>query len=387
MLQLHIPTLLLANASVVILCGLLMLFSWWRGRHERTLLWGGGMLLLAAVGLVLNSLRGMGVDWLSIVVGNMVLQFCVAMNWAAVRAFCGRAAVWPWMSLGPLLWLLLCLWPAFYGDIRWRMIAYTLLMTLYMLASMAELWRSRHVLGVSSLPTLLLMGAHTLFYLVRMLLDPVPSAGAAGTSAASPFFAVLLVESMLYAVGIAFLLLSMVKERAEQQYRVAAYSDPLTGIGNRRAFLSAGERLLRLCAEQHQPVALLLCDLDHFKAINDRHGHPEGDLVLQQFSAGVALQLRKSDVFGRIGGEEFACLLAGTQADALALAERIRLAFAAAAPAHRPQSVSIGVASSLQAGHDLARLLSLADQALYQAKGGGRNRVQAYAEAARALPD
>lgn len=386
MLQLHIPTLLLANASVVILCGQLMLFSWWRGRHERTLLWGGSMLLLAAVGLVLNSLRGMGVDWLSIVVGNMVLQLCVAMNWTAVRAFCGRATLWPGIFLGPLLWLLLCLWPTFYGDIRWRVITYTLLMTLYMLAAMAELWRSRHVLSVSSLPTLLLMGAHTLFYLLRMLIDPAPAASAAG-AAPNPLFAMLLVESMLYAVGIAFLLLSMVKERAEQQYRVAAYSDPLTGIGNRRAFLGAGERLLRLCAEQHQPVALLLCDLDHFKAINDRHGHPEGDRVLQQFSAGMALQLRKNDVFGRIGGEEFACLLAGTQADALALAERIRLAFAAAAPPHRPQSVSIGVASSLQAGHDLARLLSLADQALYQAKGGGRNRVQAYAEAAQALPD
>ncbi|VXB60488.1 GGDEF domain-containing protein [Pseudomonas sp. 8AS] len=384
MLQLHIPTLLLANASVVILCGLLMLFSWWRGRHERTLLWGGGMLLLAAVGLVLNSLRGMGLDWLSIILGNMVLQFCVAMNWAAVRAFCGRATAWPWMFLGSLLWLLLCLWPAFYGEIRWRLLAYTLLMTLYMLASMTELWRSRHVLGVSSLPALLLMGAHSLFYLIRMLVDPAPSSAAG--AAPSPLFAMLLVESMLYAVGIAFLLLSMVKERAEQQYRAAAYSDPLTGIGNRRAFLSAGERLLRLCAEQHQPVALLLCDLDHFKAINDRYGHSAGDLVLQQFSAGVALQLRKSDVFGRIGGEEFACLLVGTQADALALAERIRLAFAAAAPAQRPQSVSIGVASSLQAGYDLTRLLSLADQALYQAKGGGRNRVQAYAEAGQALP-
>lgn len=385
MLQLHIPTLLLANFGVTVLCGLLMLFSWWRGSHERSLLWSGAMLLMAALGLVLNALRGMGVDWLSIIVGNMVLLISVAMNWTVVRAFCGRATLWPWLPVAPLLWLLLCLWPAFYDDVRWRVTAYTLLMTPFMLAAMTELWRSRHDLGVSSLPILLLIGVNTLFYLVRMLVYPESSV-TSGSSAPSPLFAVLLVESMLYAVGFAFLLLSMVKERAEQQFRVAAYSDPLTGIGNRRAFISAGEHLLRLCAEQRQPVSLLLCDLDHFKAINDLHGHPEGDRVLQQFSREMALQLRKSDVFGRIGGEEFACLLVGTEADALVLAERICTAFAAAAPAHRPQSVSIGVASSQQAGYDLTRLLSLADQALYQAKRGGRNRVQAYAEAGQAQP-
>lgn len=383
MLQLHIPSLLLANASVVILCGLLMLFSWWRGRHERILLWVGIMLLLADLGLVFSALRGLGFDWLPLVVGNMTVLLCAGLNWTAMRVFCGRPNLWRWVFLGAGLWALLCLWPTFYGDLRLRVVAFTLGLLAYMLAAMFELWRSRHSLGVSIGAALALMGGQSLFYGVRMFLDPGP---AAGTSTASPFFAVLLIESMLYAVGMAFAVLSMVKERAEQQYRVAAYSDPLTGIGNRRAFLSAGERLLRLCAEQRQPLALLLCDLDHFKAINDSFGHPEGDLVLKAFSSGAAARLRKSDVFGRIGGEEFACLVAGTPADALALAERIRAGFTADAPAHRAQSVSIGVASSVQAGYDLERLLSLADKALYRAKHGGRDRVEAYVvEAVAAL--
>lgn len=373
--QLHIPSLLLANVSVVLFCAILMFYSWWRGRHERTLLWAGVMLFLEGAGLVLNSLRELGFDWLPIVVGNLVLLLCIGMTWVLMRAFCGRPPRWGLAVLGALIWLLLCLWPAFYGDIRWRVTAFTLLLVAYMLAAMFELWRDREVQQVSILAAQLLMGAHLSFYLLRLMFG---TWGQSPDQAHSPLFAVLLIESVLYAVGMAFLVLSMVKERVEQQHRVAAYSDPLTGIGNRRAFLSAGEHLLRLCAEQRQPVALLLCDLDHFKAINDQFGHAEGDRVLQDFSAGVVARLRKTDVFGRIGGEEFACLVAGTQDEAQALAERIRSGFAAGASADCAQSVSIGVAGSAAAGYDLMRLLSLADKALYQAKHEGRDRVAAY---------
>ena len=373
MSQLHIPSLLLANVSVVFFCAALMLYSWWCGRHERTLLWASVMLFLEGAGLILNALRGLGFDWVPIVVGNVVLLLCIGMTWAAMRTFCGREPRWWLVTLGAWGWLLLCLWPAFYGDIRWRVTAFTLLLVAYMLAAMHELWRARGQ-QVSILAAQLLMGGHVLFHILRMLFG---TWGNNGSAPYSPMFVALLIESVLYAVGMAFLVLSMVKERAEQQYRVAAYSDPLTGIGNRRAFLSAGEHLLRLCAEQRQPVALLLCDLDHFKAINDRLGHAEGDRVLQAFSAGVVDRLRKTDVFGRIGGEEFACLVAGSQAEALALAERIRSEFAEASGSCA-QSVSIGVASSTVGGYDLPRLLSLADQALYAVKRSGRNQVQAF---------
>jgi diguanylate cyclase (GGDEF)-like protein len=191
----------------------------------------------------------------------------------------------------------------------------------------------------------------------------------------SPLFAWVLLETMLYAVGMAFVGLSMVKERAEARFRLAAHIDPLTGIGNRRAFISAGEQLLRRSAAQHQPVALLLCDLDGFKAINDLHGHPEGDRVLCDFARSLQAHLSETDVFGRIGGEEFACLLADGEERAQALAERIREDFFARSSAACAQSVSIGVAGSDTAGHDLEQLLIRADKALYQAKALGRNRV------------
>ncbi|MDX5372222.1 MAG: GGDEF domain-containing protein [Pseudomonadaceae bacterium] len=246
--QLDIPSLLVSNVGVVLFCALLMFHSWWRGRHERTLLWAGVMLFLEGSGLLLNSLRGLGMDWLPLVVGNMVLLLCSGMTWVVMGAFCGRPPRWWLVTLGAWAWLLLCQWPAFYEDIRWRVTAFSLMLVGYMLAAMYELWRGRAAQPVSVLAALLLMGGHALLYVHRLAFA---TWGYPPGQLHSPMFAILLIESVLYAVGMAFLVLSMVKERAEQQFRVAAYSDPLTGIGNRRAFISAGERLLRQCAAQH----------------------------------------------------------------------------------------------------------------------------------------
>ncbi len=189
----------------------------------------------------------------------------------------------------------------------------------------------------------------------------------------------MLFESMLYVIGIAYVTLAMVKERIELKFKAAALRDALTGIGNRRAFMLGAERALLDCQQRQVTVALLLCDLDHFKRLNDNFGHQTGDLALIAFSQVLAQQLRTHDVFARIGGEEFACLLADTdQASALSVAEGIRNGFARLTMLEPGLlSVSIGVVTSEEAGYELPRLLSQADQALYGAKGQGRNRVQA----------
>lgn len=152
-------------------------------------------------------------------------------------------------------------------------------------------------------------------------------------------------------------------------------TDALTTLKNRRAFdrLLANEyaRALRT----RSPLALLMVDVDHFKAYNDQYGHLAGDQALQAVAAAIKSQARAYDHVARYGGEEFAVILPDTQvADTRAVAERIRLAVQNLQGLHRPVTVSVGAAMA-EAKTDPVDLVSRADQALYQAKQNGRNRL------------
>ncbi|WP_017737266.1 GGDEF domain-containing protein [Pseudomonas sp. CBZ-4] len=378
-MMLHIPTLLMVAVFVFCLMGLLTVHAWSRGR-EPTLGYLGSMLLLAALGTGLLVVRGVGMDYVALVIGNVVLLLSAAMNWTAMRAFVHRKPNLPGMFAGCGVWLLMCLVPQFYGSLSARVTLYSLLAATYGVLSALELWRKRDTLDVAYTPALVLTLWHTGFYVIRAFTDPglpIKNAQLSGGEGV-PIFSFMLFESMLYAIGIAYVTLAMVKERAELRFKAAAFSDALTGIGNRRAFMLKGEKLLADSTRRQQNVALLLCDLDHFKRLNDSFGHPMGDQALIAFAQVTQSILCKGDVFARIGGEEFACLLAESD-DAVAfdVAERIRRAFAQLdllAPGFL--SVSIGIVTTSQGGHDLSHLLSLADQALYLAKAQGRNRVQ-----------
>lgn len=377
--MLHIPTLLMVAVFVFCLMGLLTVHAWSRGR-EPTLGYLGSMLLLAALGTGLLVVRGVGMDYVALVIGNVVLLLSAAMNWTAMRAFVHRKPNLPGMFAGCGVWLLMCLVPQFYGSLSARVTLYSLLAATYGVLSALELWRKRDTLDVAYTPALVLTLWHTGFYVIRAFTDPglpIKNAQLSGGEGV-PIFSFMLFESMLYAIGIAYVTLAMVKERAELRFKAAAFSDALTGIGNRRAFMLKGEKLLADSTRRQQNVALLLCDLDHFKRLNDSFGHPMGDQALIAFAQVTQSILCKGDVFARIGGEEFACLLAESD-DTVAfdVAERIRRAFAQLdllAPGFL--SVSIGIVTTSQGGHDLSHLLSLADQALYLAKAQGRNRVQ-----------
>lgn len=158
-----------------------------------------------------------------------------------------------------------------------------------------------------------------------------------------------------------------------------ASHDELTQVLNRRALVSSLERE-RLRAERSgAPFAIGMMDLDHFKAVNDTYGHAVGDAVLREFAAVVQAAMRATDVFGRYGGEEFLIVLVGTELPAaLEALERIRATllkrdWAGVAPG-LVQTVSAGVASFCK-GETVEQLLHRADQALYEAKNSGRNRV------------
>ncbi|WP_447746889.1 GGDEF domain-containing protein [Pseudomonas nicosulfuronedens] len=378
-MTLNLPTLVVVDLYVLTLVGVLMAFAWHSGRRDPTLGYMSAALLLGAVGTFLGTLRGMSVDWVAIVLGNVILHLSAAASWTAMRVFAGRKPNWPLIGAGAAFWAVLCLVPAFYDSLAVRVLVSTFITILYCLASIAELWRSRLKLEVELRPTLALLLLHALVYGVRLAVDRgMPFQSVTTNGQGSTFFTFLVFETMLFAIGIAFATLAMVKERAELQFRNAALSDPLTGVGNRRAFMETGERLLRLCAERGEQASLLLCDLDNFKRLNDSFGHPAGDRVLVEFSRITASRMRKHDQFSRIGGEEFACLLVAADTEgACQVAERVRREFAELPfMAEGQLSVSIGIATTREAGHDLMRLLSLADQALYAAKAKGRNRIE-----------
>jgi len=160
-----------------------------------------------------------------------------------------------------------------------------------------------------------------------------------------------------------------------------ALTDALTGLANRRAFREALESELARVARHGRPARLLFLDLDHFKAVNDTHGHAVGDEVLEGFSVVLKRGCRRGDLAARVGGEEFALLLPATgRASAALVAERVRRVvefrpLGRAVPV--PVTVSIGVVGTedLPGGASADELLRRADAALYRAKGEGRNRV------------
>lgn len=171
------------------------------------------------------------------------------------------------------------------------------------------------------------------------------------------------------------------KREASERRRREAFGDYLTGLANRRAFFEAAEQELTRSMTVPRPTAVIAIDADHFKAINDRYGHPGGDAVLQHLAAILGETFREVDVVARIGGEEFAVLLPSTDLPrAAVVAERLRSAVASQIVHFDGQriryTVSAGVASLADGDGGIDLLLKRADQALYAAKRAGRNRVE-----------
>ncbi len=159
-----------------------------------------------------------------------------------------------------------------------------------------------------------------------------------------------------------------------------ASTDALTGLHNRREFESGMVREMERARRMHVPLSLAILDIDFFKRINDQHGHDIGDAVLREVAATLQRHIRKSDLLARIGGEEFALVMLGTQPPgAWVVLERLRSAVAAlripAAGQEIGCTISIGITDRVETDHDWPMLYKRADGALYEAKERGRNRV------------
>ncbi len=176
------------------------------------------------------------------------------------------------------------------------------------------------------------------------------------------------------------------RKQLEAELFHQASTDALTGISNRRYFLARGEQELRRARRFGRPLCAMMLDIDHFKRVNDTHGHAAGDIVLQSMVQSAQGRLRGTDTIGRLGGEEFAVLMPETELSAATeVANRLRQSIAAQEISLGKSSLSITVSIGVAALHpedaDIDALLHRADTALYQAKQGGRNRVVGASEA------
>jgi diguanylate cyclase (GGDEF)-like protein len=174
-----------------------------------------------------------------------------------------------------------------------------------------------------------------------------------------------------------------------QRFEGQANLDDLTGLLRRRAFFQKWEALLKECHRVGEDCGVIMVDIDHFKAVNDTHGHPTGDEVIKRVASLLKQYESPNCIASRLGGEEFAIAIRGSDAHVLGIAEFIRRgAERLHGPVLRPDgdpsscvewkcTLSAGMASSRKVGYDASRLLKAADEALYRAKAKGRNQVSA----------
>jgi diguanylate cyclase (GGDEF)-like protein len=186
---------------------------------------------------------------------------------------------------------------------------------------------------------------------------------------------------------------TLTRLRAGRELEKLATRDGLTGLVNHRSFQASFRRELLKARRTGGKVALVLTDIDFFKKVNDQHGHPAGDSVLRHVAKVVDAQLREDvDIVARYGGEEFACVLVGTtDQGAEETAERIRQAVETSScdigePQPKSVTLSLGVSVFPDDANTAEELIEKADQALYRAKHGGRNRVERALSGARATP-
>jgi diguanylate cyclase (GGDEF)-like protein len=373
-------TLYFVATMISALLGLMLLFFGHQENHPALKWWGAAYLLGSGSVALWTLASGTFGEVLSLALNALGFVAC-GMVWNAARVFHGRKPNWPGLVLGALTWIaaVALLDPR---DATLRMTIGAGVVALYAALTAAELWAERRKSLKRRWPAIVVPVLHGFVLMLPILLGAVlqPSNERFATSIWVTAFAI---ELVLYAVGTVFVIFMLVSERAVRLHKAAAAIDPLTSMFNRRGFAEACARVIEREATAGRPVTVLIFDIDHFKSINDRFGHPAGDELLRLFATLMVGNLRMSDLSGRIGGEEFAALLPCSLEEGVLVAERVRLAFADAGITVEEgpvdTTVSVGVAGG-PAGTELEVLLAAADTALYRAKRGGRNRIAAAAE-------
>jgi len=379
-MSLDISTLYLVATMVAAMLGAMLLLF---GKQENipALKWWGTAYLLGAASVALWTLAAGALGELLSLALNAVGFVACGMVWNAARVFHGRKPNLPGLVLGAIAWIAAVMTLAPEATAM-RMTIGAGIVAVYAALTAAELWSDRRRALQKRWPAIAVPVLHGFVLMLPILLGDLLHSHDAAFSG-SIWVKVFSIELVLYAVGTVFVIFMLVSDRAVTAHKTAASMDPLTGMFNRRGFAEACSRVIDREANAGRPVTVLIFDIDHFKSINDRFGHPAGDEILKLFAAVVVNGLRITDLSGRVGGEEFAALLPCSLEEGVVAAERVREAFESSGIVDETgpvdTTVSIGVAGG-PAGTELEVLLAAADTALYQAKRGGRNRVEAAEE-------
>ncbi|MGB7076296.1 MAG: GGDEF domain-containing protein, partial [Xanthobacteraceae bacterium] len=369
------PTISIVTVFVAALLGALLVFGGLQNRGVRAPMWWGAAHIINAGGFALLTLRGAVPNFVSIDVANALVLLGYGLTWTGARVFDARPIRLPLVLLWPLTWMLLCRIPAFADDAAARIIVGSTLLALLVLLAAEEFWRGRGEPLMSRWPIIVVLLAHATVLVVRVPVILLSAAFGDDFVFGRTSFTLFAFGTLLYTVVLAFLQLNMTKERTELKHKINSLVDPLSGVANRRAFLDGAAALLSRQENGHEPLAILLFDLDHFKQINDRFGHAAGDAVLQTFAATATQTLGADILFARIGGEEFAIVTPESGYEsALEVARKLRSGIAQTpfkvADRALPVTASFGVCGldRVPAGERrlAERMLKIADQALYR---------------------
>lgn len=386
-MRLDPPTMLfsLILTNIFMVVGLFVAASGGNGRERRDGISKWALaILLETLGWMLIAARGVIPDTLSIVVANGLLSSSYVLILAAVYEFQQRTAP-GWQYFFPIVMTLLVAAiqiDDIHGRFIWGGIVYIFQMVLIARALLTNpethIGRAWRLLMSGIAIVVVVLGLRSLVAISGQYILAQPQIGGVPNWVQVLSFVAVMASSLLGSIG--FLL--MVKERTDREILHLAMTDSLTGVPNRRALMDYAERVM--AQRGGRSVALLMIDADHFKRINDTHGHPAGDEVLRQLARLLQQRLRGGDLLGRYGGEEFCVVAPDIDPEgALKLAESLRVTVASAVLntecGKLSITVSIGLShSTADTKRALKDILAEADIALYSAKKGGRNQVVSF---------
>ena len=370
-------TLRIAFGVMALVLGLLFYFSSYRTTRSPYSGWWCLALVFFLGGTAAFLLNGTGHQWWANTLGNVLLVHGGVAVWAGARSL-REVPPKHWVFAGVPLVTMVATAVDNPGTNLWAGGAVFLAgMCLTLGLASQELWRLEPGYSRVRVPMAAAAAAMSVFYFGRLVFFLVD--GQDGPIFVTYFgSAVTTMITMVLLAVVSFSMAALSTEQQTRALRMVASRDDLTGLLNRKAFLDLAAGLLTDRAVTQGTGAVILADLDNFKAVNDTHGHAAGDVALQAFAAACQDTVRSTDLVGRYGGEEFVLLIpGGSSARAEHVAEEIsrRLAQVPTAGGLEMPTVSYGVALYDRQTTDVEDLIAAADEALYTAKSLGRNRT------------